>query len=58
MIYFHNDYHDMCHFRVLEKMIKLHETPMPGYGEDPCCEKAATRALMCSMIAWVRRASC
>ena len=41
MIYFHNDYHDMCHWKVLEKMTKLHEQPMPGYGEDPCCEKAA-----------------
>lgn len=43
MIYFHNDYHDMCHFRVLEKMTQLHEMPMPGYGEDPCCEKAAAK---------------
>ncbi len=43
MIYFHNDYHDMCHWAVLEKMKKLHEQPMPGYGEDPCCEKAAQK---------------
>lgn len=43
MIYFHNDYHDMCHWKVLEKMTALHEQPMPGYGEDPCCEKAAAR---------------
>ena len=43
MIYFHNDYHDMCHWAVLEKMTKLHEQPMPGYGEDPCCEKAAQK---------------
>ena len=43
MTYFHNDYHDMCHWKVLEKMTLLHEQPMPGYGEDPCCEKAAGR---------------
>ncbi len=43
MIYFHNDYHDMCHWAVLEKMTKHHEQPMPGYCEDPCCEKAADK---------------
>ena len=43
MIYFHNDYHDMCHWAVLEKMNSLHQQPMPGYGEDPCCEKAAQK---------------
>ena len=43
MIYFHNDYHDMCHWAVLEKMTKYHEQPMPGYGEDPCCKKAAAK---------------
>lgn len=43
MTYFHNDYHDMCHWKVLEKITLLHEQPMPGYGEDPCCEKAAKK---------------
>jgi threonine aldolase len=43
MTYFHNDYHDMCHWKVLEKMTLLHEQPMPGYGEDPCCAKAAQK---------------
>ena len=43
MIYFHNDYHDMCHWAVLEKMTKHHEQPMPGYGEDPCCAAAAEK---------------
>lgn len=43
MIYFHNDYHDMCHQVVLEKMNAFHDQPMPGYGEDLCCEQAARR---------------
>jgi len=43
MIYFHNDYHDMCHAAVLEKMTKLHTQPMPGYGEDPLCAQAAQK---------------
>lgn len=43
MIYFHNDYHDMCHARVLEKMVQMHTQPMSGYGEDPCCALAADK---------------
>ncbi len=43
MIYFHNDYHDMCHRAVLEKLVKIQDQPMPGYGEDSCCEQAAKK---------------
>jgi threonine aldolase len=43
MIYFHNDYHDMCHWKVLEKMTQLHTQPMPGYGEDFLCAQAAQK---------------
>ena len=43
MIFFHNDYHDMCHPKVLEALPKIQEQPMPGYGEDSCCEAAAEK---------------
>lgn len=41
--YFHNDYNEICHSRVLERMMALQGVPMEGYGMDTCCEKAADR---------------
>ena len=43
MIYFHNDYNEMCHPAVLERMERLTGRGMVGYGADPCCEAAATK---------------
>lgn len=43
MIYFHNDYHDMCHPQVLKRLEMLCNDPMPGYGEDACCDAAADK---------------
>ena len=40
---FHNDYNEICHSAVLDKMLSRRELQMPGYGEDPACEKAADR---------------
>lgn len=41
MLLFHNDYNQMCHPRVLERMIALQSMQMDGYGVDGCCENAA-----------------
>ena len=40
MLLFHNDYNEICHPGVMEKMQALHSVQMPGYGEDVCCERA------------------
>lgn len=41
MIYFHNDYSEGCHSKVLEKLIATNLEQTPGYGEDIYCEQAA-----------------
>lgn len=41
MLLFHNDYNEMCHPYVMEKMMAVQAMQMPGYGEDPCCVRAA-----------------
>ena len=41
MLLFHNDYNEMCHPYVMEKMIAVQAMQMPGYSEDPCCARAA-----------------
>ena len=43
MIYFHNDYHAMCHGAVLEKMNKIAQERYTGYGLDERCASAAAR---------------
>lgn len=40
---FHNDYNEICHPAVLEKLQELSERQMAGYGEDECCKAAADR---------------
>ena len=41
MLYFNNDYNEICHPAVLKKMMELESRQMPGYGMDDCCKKAA-----------------
>ena len=41
MIYFHNDYSEGCHPKVLEKLTATNLEQTPGYGEDVYCAKAA-----------------
>ena len=41
MIYFHNDYSEGCHEKVLELLIKSNLEQTPGYGEDHYCAEAA-----------------
>lgn len=43
MLYFHNDYNEICHPAVLKKMQENIGIQMGGYGEDVACEKAAAR---------------
>jgi len=43
MIYFHNDYSEGCHPKVLEKLIATNLEQTPGYGEDIYCEQAANK---------------
>ena len=41
MRYFHNDYNEMCHSAVMEKLQQIQSEAHPGYSEDDCCRKAA-----------------
>lgn len=41
MIYFHNDYSEGCHPKVLEKLTATNLEQTPGYGEDLYCRQAA-----------------
>ena len=41
MIYFHNDYSEGCHPKVLERLINTNLEQTPGYGEDCYCHAAA-----------------
>ena len=41
MIYFHNDYSEGCHPKLLEKLIATNFEQTPGYGEDHYCKQAA-----------------
>ena len=43
MIYFHNDYSEGCHEKVLEALIKTNMEQTPGYGEDAYCAAAAEK---------------
>ena len=43
MIYFHNDYSEGCHKKVLEALIKTNMEQTPGYGEDAYCRAAAQK---------------
>lgn len=41
MYLFHNDYNQMCHPAILERMTVLQHESMTGYGMDEHCHKAA-----------------
>ena len=41
MYLFHNDYNEVCHSSVLNKLQNYCGKQMPGYGEDPACDAAA-----------------
>lgn len=43
MIYFHNDYSEGCHPKVLEKLIATNMEQTTGYGEDAYCAEAANQ---------------
>ena len=43
MIYFHNDYSEGCHEKVLEKLIQTNLEQTPGYGTDAYCASAAAK---------------
>lgn len=41
MLYFNNDYNEICHPAVLKKINRCAGVQNPGYGTDACCERAA-----------------
>lgn len=43
MIYFHNDYSEGCHPKVLERITATNLEQTPGYGEDLYCLQAARK---------------
>ena len=50
MRYFHNDYNEICHPKVLEKIHALSGMQMGGYSIDSCCEAAADQIrTLCEM---------
>lgn len=50
MLYFHNDYNEACHPKILERIQQSLHLQMNGYGEDEICESAANRIkALCKM---------
>ena len=43
MLLFHNDYNEVCHPAILERMNAVAANQMPGYGVDSSCDSAAAR---------------
>lgn len=43
MIYFHNDYSEGCHEKVLQRLMETNLEQTPGYGTDDYCESAARK---------------
>ena len=41
MLYFNNDYNEICHPAVLKKISESAGLQNPGYGTDSCCARAA-----------------
>ena len=41
MLYFNNDYNEICHPAVLKRLTEIASVQMPGYGADVCCANAA-----------------
>ena len=42
MLLFHNDYNEICHPKILERIQNSMNLQMAGYGEDECCATAAS----------------
>ena len=47
MIYFHNDYSEGCHEKVLQRLIETNMEQTTGYGEDAYCAAAADKIRAC-----------
>ena len=47
MIYFHNDYSEGCHEKVMQKLIETNLEQTPGYGTDYHCMSAAEKIKKC-----------
>ena len=47
MIYFHNDYSEGCHEKVLQRLIETNMEQTTGYGEDAYCAAAADKTRAC-----------
>lgn len=43
MLLFHNDYNEMCHPAVMDKILKYQSCKMDGYSMDSCCQMAAQK---------------
>ncbi len=41
LLYFHNDYNEICHPLILQAMSASQGCQMTGYGEDPHCSRAS-----------------
>ena len=41
MLYFNNDYNEICHPAVMKKLTEISALQMPGYSEDACCKSSA-----------------
>lgn len=44
---FHNDYNEICHPAILQRMQETAHQQMNGYGEDECCSRAADMIRKC-----------
>lgn len=47
MYLFHNDYNEICHPAILERMRETANAQMNGYGEDECCGRAVDKIRRC-----------
>lgn len=43
MLFFHNDYSEGCHEKILQRLIHTNSEQTAGYGIDPYCQAAAVR---------------
>lgn len=41
MLFFNNDYNEICHLEVLNRINRCSGVQNPGYGTDDCCARAA-----------------
>lgn len=40
MLYFENDYCEGAHEAILKRLMETNMEKVPGYGQDPFCDKA------------------